>query len=153
MRIIALDPGLTTGYAKIGPDLGVNYHQIHGRFNVYTELRRAARTGEETVLVCEDWKPRAGALSEQVDPHRIIGWAEGFAHNEGWPFVLQQAGSVKGKRPWMSDDKLRRIGWWVPGKDHARDALKHLAFFICTSTKLPAVFLPERVRLHELIAG
>ena len=80
-----------------------------------------------TYLVCENWRPRSGALTEQVDPHRIIGYLEGRAHFLGWPFHLQNVGDVK---KFVTNEKLKAMGWWVPGQDHARDALRHLLYFL-----------------------
>lgn len=41
--------------------------------------------------------------------------------------VFQTAGIAK---PFITDEKLKIMGLWVPSKKHARDALRHLLTYM-----------------------
>lgn len=53
----------------------------------------------------------------------LIGILRYLCRKYGHEFDLQGAGDAKR----LGTDKLlRRLGWWTPGSDHARDAARHL---------------------------
>jgi hypothetical protein len=86
--------------------------------------------GHGAEIVIEDWQVRADTakLSSQVDPHRIIGWVEGWAYWNGYPFSLQTPGQAKS---FGTDSKLRAVGWEATTKGgHARDAARHLLTYL-----------------------
>lgn len=43
--------------------------------------------------------------------------------------VAQQPGQAKG---FMTDERLKAAGWWVRGKPHSRDALRHCATYVAS---------------------
>lgn len=47
-----------------------------------------------------------------------------LGYRSGARILWQSPSNAKGV---MTDDRLRRAGLWIPGKDHARDAMRHLA--------------------------
>jgi hypothetical protein len=127
---LALDPGKTTGVAWLTPGNGFGFMEVAGRFNLYVQLREWASTGMVPEIVIEDWQVRADTakLSSQVDPHRIIGWVEGWAYWNGYPFSLQTPGQAKS---FGTDSKLRAVGWEATTKGgHARDAARHLLTYL-----------------------
>jgi hypothetical protein len=127
---LALDPGKTTGVAWLARGDGFGFMEVAGRFNLYVQLREWTSTGMIPEIVCEDWQVRADTakLSSQVDPHRIIGWVEGWAHWNGYPFSLQTPGQAKS---FATDEKLAKLGWSATTKGgHARDAARHLLTYL-----------------------
>lgn len=154
-HILAVDPGLTTGLAVFEPEINrLETLQIRGRHEFYKWFRWVflpKTVAGELYITCEDWKPRAGALTEQADPHRIIGWLDGEAALNYWPFSLHTPGQVK---KFATDLKLKAMGWWVPGQDHARDGLRHLLYFLVHNkhpelAELRAAYI---ARLAEVLA-
>lgn len=89
---------------------------------------RSALVPTPGILVCEDFVPRGQALTWQPASLHIIGYLMGEADFYGWEFRLQTPAQAKG---FATNEKLKRAAWWVPGQDHARDALRHLLTYLC----------------------
>lgn len=68
-------------------------------------------------------------LSQQPVPMEVIGVLKFLARRSGVRLELQTPASAK---RFVSDAQLRKIGLWQPGRDHARDALRHLVLGIVT---------------------
>ena len=68
-------------------------------------------------------------LSQQPVPMEVIGVLRYLARRSGVHLELQTPAAAK---RFVSDDQLRKIGLWQPGKDHARDAIRHLVLGIVT---------------------
>lgn len=134
--IIALDPGLTTGVAVKAPGEEPGAGQITGRFEVYAAVERfflqeAKANRPRPIVVIERFTINGNTAqkSQQLDPLYIIGVVEYLALSRNCPFFLQAPSQAKS---FATDAKLKSAGWWVPGQDHARDALRHLMVFLCT---------------------
>jgi hypothetical protein len=86
--------------------------------------------------VCEDFTPRPGAHSVQKDALHIIGGLEAMilTGTVDSHLYLQSPGQAKA---FSTDEKLRKLGWWVKGQDHARDALRHLLVWLVTHPHAP----------------
>lgn len=131
MIIIAIDPGGTTGVAVWSQTEGLTVQaQIDDRYAVYEWLDNWNLPN--IIIVVEDFKPRKGALSYQPDALRIIGYAEGLAHLRGWGFKLQTPADAK---TFSTNDKLRKVGFYRPNMDHARDAARHLLLYLCSTSE------------------
>lgn len=140
MRVLALDPGKTTGLVEWSPkDFLIT--QVAGRFDLYDYIELLPPFD---IVVIENYVPRSGALSLQYDALYITGHLEAECQRGMIPFYKQEVSAAKG---WATDAKLKKLGWWVKGQDHARDALRHLMLFLCVSNKMPTVLLPERQKL------
>lgn len=130
MRIIAIDPGGTTGVATWGddglaasqdtPDEVLDYlaDALAGRF---------AEDGRPGLVVCESFTISGATLKMSRGGSNTaletIGAARYLCRRAGVEFRLQSPAEAKG---FSTDEKLRRIGW-LPGlPDHARDAARHL---------------------------
>lgn len=126
---LALDPGKTTGVAWL-VDGEFGFREVVGRFDLYALLREWSSGGMIPEIVVEEWTVRADTakLSTQVDPHRIIGYVEGLAQHNGWPFSLQTPAQAKS---FGTDSKLAKLGWSATTKGgHARDAARHLLTYL-----------------------
>jgi hypothetical protein len=66
--------------------------------------------------------------SDVVARLRLKVFQEGTYGGEGASWVVPQSTSIKGSIP-CSDDALKACGMWVPGKEHARDAMRHMRYF------------------------
>jgi hypothetical protein len=142
---VAIDPGPHTGIAIWFPDTQTWKHQtlMLGPFPDLVELAEDPHKYlwewlHENVqpydhLVCEKFEydrdkarnsPKIDyAAAEYVGVIRL--WAQQHVKN----FCYQTRQAV-GKQAYWSDDKLRRVGVWKPGKDfrHEMDATRHLLY-------------------------
>lgn len=130
-RILALDPGVTTGYAaalyterrlSIAVDEQVwTPGGLYQWLNVYI-----AESELPTTIIFESFeyrnKPRTGL---NLTPVELIGVINIFRerYEPFVEFVIQSAASGKS---FFSDDKLKQMGAYKRGKKHGRDATRHL---------------------------
>jgi hypothetical protein len=68
-------------------------------------------------------------LSQQPVPMEVIGVLKFLTRRAGAQLQMQTPAAAK---RFCSDAQLRKIGLWQPGKDHARDAIRHLVLGIVT---------------------
>lgn len=130
-RILAIDPGLTTGWACLtltvyGDDQFdsgqiENRHTFERFFDGFTDNRG----GGDLAVVCERFTITGDTArkSPQLDPLYIIGYMDGRCSRLGIPFILQLPSEAMS---FADDAKLKRVGWWNPGCGHANDAARHL---------------------------
>jgi len=140
MRVLAVDPGGTTGLALY--DERPSYHPtdpglLPAEFYSWQEddyegvARRIlsnAKPGRLDALVCEGFHIRgnthkldAGAFNQTTD---LIGACRYAAFLADIPFIRQTPAQAKG---FATDDKLRKLGWWSTGSaGHDNDAARHL---------------------------
>lgn len=148
MRILAVDPGGTTGWAS-WIDGVVSWGQTPGGIEgvargdnglVYwgpphTAVRIPVG-GYHTpdVLIIERYTigERTVKFSRQSDALEITGLLKAVSLENGVLPVLQQPRDAKRL---FTDDRLRQMGWWAKGEEHARDALRHLGFY-CARKRL-----------------
>lgn len=129
MRVIALDPGGTTGAAIREITGRVWSYSFENRQHLYQWLE--AISFEPTTYVVETFVPRPGVRTWVPDSLFIWGYVDGripFWHPDS-RLVLQTPAQAKA---FMTDEKLRTLGWWSTN-DHARDALRHLGYAIIGS--------------------
>lgn len=139
-QVLSLDPGGTTGWAVfcVHPDaMGPNPEfRILDNIDWWTageftgssmsqcdEIIELANSWPDARLVTEMFRLRQ--LSAELDPVEInhtIKWALRPRY-----FVDQQPGLAMST---VTDDRQKEWGFWVPGKPHARDAVKHNITFL-----------------------
>ncbi len=139
-RIVALDPGGTTGWAywqdtpirtsnespwdhftagQIGPE------EHHEQLFAHLEFLHTS----DYTIVCESFEFRQGQQRHNIrlDSKEYIGVVKLLGQQRNLPVVFQTAALGKG---FVSDEKLKVMGLWIPGKQHARDALRHLIYYM-----------------------
>ena len=139
-QVIALDPGGTTGFAifqvhplamtgdvtipvmsnvewwKAGEFTGSQHDQIDQILEMVEEWPHAR-------LVTEDFHLRqANAVLDPVEINAVLTWA---CRPRYW--VKQMSSLAMGT---VTDDRQKAWGYWIPGKPHARDAVKHAITFL-----------------------
>lgn len=141
-RIIAFDPGGTTGWASYSAfaidDVNGNgtrtYHnetwaqgqlgpeEHHGQLNALLELQRV----KDYTLVSESFEFRNRARDGlELISREYIGVIKLFAEEEEVSLYMQTAAQGKG---FITDRKIKAAGLWHPGWKHAMDATRHLLF-------------------------
>jgi hypothetical protein len=137
LRVLALDPGETTGACVFdGPDL-IDARQLStglmpdAAYTVY-EYLSMFRTSN-AVVVIEDyrvysWKTKDHAWAGLHTP-RLIGAVEYICRYnlDQLPLVKQTAQQGKG---FCTDDKLKAWGVYQINQKHARDAIRHACYYL-----------------------
>ena len=129
---IALDPGGTTGVAMVENEeqpweitalhLGGSHHQA--LFRLLVDRR-------PSVVVCETFENRGQSSSTQARAASLvsreyIGIVKLYLQATGATGEWQS--SSTGKQFW-DDEKLKEYGLYCPGLKHARDAIRHYAYW------------------------
>lgn len=128
MRVLAVDPGGTTGWALWdGESAYVQWGQIPGGIDGVASL--AEYMGYADVVVIEKYTigGRTVKFSRQTDALEITGALKYRARERSIEVVMQQPAEAKRL---FTDERLRAHGWWAVGEEHARDALRHLGFYL-----------------------
>lgn len=154
MRIVALDPGGTTGWTiydtgddiwqsgEFGPDA---HHYPLWRF-----LRRAhagAVEPSDFVLICERFDHR-NAVAELISVE-YIGIAKLFEQDNHVPLLLPASADMM---MFGTNDKLEHLGILerpLKVKRHINDAKRHLVTYLCTKAP-PNIRQPYLRRLKDL---
>jgi hypothetical protein len=148
-RVVALDPGGTTGWAAYSANRIVhdpwNPSQDEWKDGLWSwgqigpgkhhleleELLDKQSEGIDTfIVVCESFEFRQGKQRANINlmSREYIGVVELWCkHNPKAEYVAQTAGMGKG---FVTDPKLRIMGRWIKGQKHARDAMRHLIYYM-----------------------
>ncbi len=129
--VFAVDPGLTTGISVVAVDGGEAVQlavlQVsHRDFGFLAEL--VIPTLRPHVVV-EDFIITASTSAKTQAPWSLkqLGVAEYLAAKYDCPFVTQPPSAAKA---FVSNDKLRGLGWYARGQDHGRDAQRHAVLYL-----------------------
>lgn len=133
-RIIALDPGGTTGWASYTTyddprlmkfDSGqMGPHDHHEE--LFEWLQYSA--GYELEIVCESFEYRnANRPGLVLASKEYIGVTKLACRRFSAPYTEQTASKAKG---FVKDAHIKRLGLWSSGDKHAMDAMRHLIFYI-----------------------
>lgn len=141
---IGLDPGGTTGWAlyqaTMMPPVG------NGAPEMIDEKWTCGQLGPEehhtklfTLLgmhhvqdyrvICESFEFRQGKQRDNINlmSKEYIGVAKLFGQERDLPVVFQTAGLAK---PFVTDQKIKKMNLWVPGRKHSMDAMRHLIYYM-----------------------
>jgi len=137
--ILAIDPGQTSGVAAFSECCLQWCTQIKTyevRASVGALLNLIAMAKPKTIIV-EDyrvykWRMKQHVGSSLVTP-RVIGAIEAISGLCGIPLVKQPPQVAKA---FCSDEKLKSWGYYVTGKPHARDAIRHGCYFLLFAASL-----------------
>lgn len=135
MNIIAADPGNLTGWATIAlgdhwdPTM-VNAGQLQS--DDFEDWIAGAHS-VFGLMIYETFTINAETArkSAQPVPIYVIGVMKHYARRGGVQIEGQSPGSAK---TFMNNAQMKKIGLWVPGQDHARDAIRHLVLGIVAFT-------------------
>jgi len=146
VRVLALDPGGTTGLAQ-------GWWHADGALDFTSweletlealaavEQFASAPRGSPRAVVCESWTPRPGIRTFQPEALESIGAARYLCWQYHVPFTLQSPADAK---RFATNAKLKILGWRNPSPGgHADDAARHLMVYAVQHGLVdPAVFLP-----------
>ena len=132
-NILALDPGKKTGWAAYD---FTTKRFVSGEDDFITNARRvhaiAAELNDELSIVSESFtitvntakNTQATWSLELIGVYRYLSLA--YCRED---LTLQAPAAAK---RFSSDDRLRAMGWYTPGKGHANDAARHLMLYLVT---------------------
>jgi hypothetical protein len=133
---LALDPGETTGVGYRAVEGALRGIQWPGADIMAVLEGMHAHFGLDEIVV-EDFISRPGAAVNLSAP-RVIGRILAWAEENDVPVIMQQPSAAKTV---ITKDRLRALGGWVRGMEHARDALRHLLY---REQKLGLIELPPK---------
>lgn len=132
MRILAIDPGVVTGFS-VTPQPGhahvweTNFGELSPA-SAHLMLHASLVKVMPDVIVCERFDFRQNKRGIDYTPVEYIGVIHLFCQSTNTPLHFQGQ-DVKSKKSFWDEKKLRHLGLYVPGMGHAMDALKHRLHF------------------------
>jgi len=134
MKVVALDPGGTTGicFASID-DRVVTLIPVERRLDsrgMHWYVESLINLHEpDFAIVYEDFQFRQGVRTGlDLTPAKLIGVIEIF---EDTGMLYKQQPSIQGKKAFFNDERLKTLNaYWPHGKGHARSATKHLLYWL-----------------------
>jgi hypothetical protein len=132
LRIISLDPGTTTGVVKyVRADDKENYYpeqigpeEHHKRlYDMLVEFRPAHVVYEQF-----EFRPNPGRKLVVLDSREYIGIIKLYSQTELRSVTIKSQTASQAKAFW-TDDKIKTLALWTPGKKHAMDAMRHILYY------------------------
>lgn len=128
-RIFSVDPGSATGFATYNSGEFSSW-EVDVREAIHMCLE--AEIPRSSVVVCESFHITR-VMPEIETPIELIGAVKYVCDMHNVPLVMQTPST----RHFMSDDKLRALGWFKKTKDnHSNDAAKHLGTYCIRNREL-----------------
>jgi hypothetical protein len=126
---LAIDPGLTTGVAILDGELGITTLQLQPTELYEFITNMGDRLDVFDAIVCEAYmiSPDTLRKSRQLWSLELIGFMRYVAWRSNITFKLQQASAAK---KFVTNEMLKKYGLFIPGRDHANDALRHLVIYL-----------------------
>lgn len=138
VRIIALDPGETTGWAcwsalavpgmpRFSTGMSQSYtcgHLTRDSLRGFLGNQRVATT----IVVCERFDNRHNEKNIDPAPIEVIGIIKEWCEENDITLVMQSVGNAK---HFVKDINLKRLGMWHGKKwKHAMDGFRHLVYYM-----------------------
>jgi hypothetical protein len=126
IRVAALDPGITTGYAKGTIKDGFMKVESHQAKWNHLDLHIFLITFQPNHIVCERFDFRQKVDKLELFSRELIGIVQLYTqiHKIEDKLYMQSAGEVL--RGYYSNARLKEDGVYERGKPHANDAMRHL---------------------------
>lgn len=133
MKIVALDPGRTTGYS-----VGVTHDDAEFQFISkqakldHQQLWMLLANDTFDAIVCESFDFRNGVRTgTDLIPCELIGVVHLFAsmYKKRLDFQNASTHGAGGKNGYFNNANLQRLGIYLPGKPHAMDSLRILLYW------------------------
>jgi len=138
-KILALDPGETTGWAtylggtitvsqQVTKNIGQSFNWLDAKLKAIDSYETSRKY---SMIRCEDykvysWKSEDHSWASLHTP-QLIGAIKVAAHINHTPISFMLAQQAK---KWWTDEKLDVFGLNPKGLRHGRDALRHLLYYI-----------------------
>lgn len=136
-RVLAFDPGETTGYCCFVTDKENCKIDLAGQIKTWP-LELAVRDFTDLLVKMQpdkvvfesyqvyEWKAEDHSWS-QIPTVQVIGCLQTLLIQMSIPYTTQTAQVAK---QFCKDEKLEEWGFWLKGLRHARDAIRHGCYFL-----------------------
>lgn len=135
--VIAIDPGLATGFAVISDGHDFLSTEIVGTLEFLDAFVALidSTVEREWEVICEAFIVTDSTTKKTRQNYslEIIGAVRFLCHQRMIPFELQTPAQAK---TFSTDSKLRKLGWYRPAKGHANDAARHLCLYLIRHNRL-----------------
>lgn len=147
--VLWIDPGLMTGFARL--ESGIYFSADEREFmdaghlivGITAYYGASLAIGWERFTIFED----THKLTPQPEAAEIIGLARYHATANRCRILPDAA---PGERKPATMAMLRKIGWWVPGKDDAQSAAQHMLAWLLRTDEVPP---QQRAILNQALQG
>lgn len=139
-RILAIDPGGTTGVAivsfseNLAPVVS-HYEQIPDGLAGFIKWYKNNWHLGWDIIVCENFTLRINVKFPDLSPVYIIGALEALMWGEQ---IVYQSPAQK---TLCDDTRLKAMGMYKPGNGHANDAIRHAIIYLRNKRHLPTLML------------
>ena len=124
--VVSLDPGGTTGVCLVrNEDQPWQLEVAEFKGQHQRVLREFLSTLEPEIVICETFQNRSQEAAS-LAPLEYIGIVNAYLQETGKRGIWQSAST--GKAFW-DDGKLLRTGLYIKALKHARDAIRHYAYW------------------------
>jgi hypothetical protein len=135
MKIVAVDPGGTTGIAEWNVQEEKLYQFQIGPQEHHLELWEYLSATAPDLIICERFNYQRRELDKGVAlvlvSREYIGVCKLYAHAVHHKLVMQQPSCMA----LFHDARLKALGFYRPAMVHANDATRHLFYYITTEMK------------------
>lgn len=121
--LVAFDPGVTTGYVaynKYEDSYTSGHIDCASLLHFYTWLRMLG----PSEMVVEQFQHRPQMIKAELHGVKVIGIVELYSEQHQVP-ILDYYLPAQAKKFW-TDQKIKALHLWKPGKEHAMDAMRVL---------------------------
>lgn len=126
MRILAIDPGVTTGLCFYYTEL-VRLERKQLEPEHYSELFLELERFQPHVIICESFQNMSDLMQEDTTkPLEYIGVVKLYHEIARCKLGMQTASA--GKEFW-TDEKLKAVGLYERGRPHSNDATRHFLYY------------------------
>lgn len=139
--VLFLDGGATTGWALYDRDedrIFIEQLDTYEQLGKKLEAWMGSSGGPKTALGAERYV--ITPMSARKDPNglaiQVYGLARWLAHRCGAVTFVGNQNSSSALH-FVSDDLLKRVGWYRPGMPHGNDAARHVIKFLEAQRALP----------------
>lgn len=130
-RLLALDPGETTGWAFFVDGELTKWGQAPTKLEGWSAIEEVFGALKPTHVVAENYRVYEHKLKQHANSEvytlRLIGVIDYICFKRNIPITYQMAQSAKG---FCTDSKLKTWGYWKEGMKHARDAVRHGCYYL-----------------------
>lgn len=131
--ILAIDPGITTGYAMLTNDDFTSWQSKDTEYDLYMTLNLY----DPDIIVCENFVFRQAKTKIELFPVQLIGVVNLFREVTDAEVIMQTPAQAKG---FVKDRHLKALHFWNPKyTNHPNDAARHLVFYLATVLKDPKI--------------
>lgn len=134
--ILGVDPGTLTGLVYFNEGVrNITLRSQQPAVEAVRSVWRSVELGEVSRLVCEryDITPDTVRMTRNADPYHVEGALKIHCAIHRVPFF--QVSRADANR-FAHDERLRRLGWFWSGQEHARDATRQLVTHLARTDPL-----------------